>query len=373
MAASGCGRDKVFGPAANGLKSADLPLGFTDTIHRWTKDFPEKSQLSFAFVEGDRVKQYGIFRGNDTLISVVGDLGVFEVGSITKVFTATLLAGYVVDGELSLDDGINRHFGFPFNNGLDFTFRELANHSSGLPRLPSDFQAQALLNPKNPYAKYDNEELEEYLGEKVKLVYGRGEKSSYSNLGAGLIAQALCRYSDTSYEELLQQRIFHKYDMRHSTTLREQVGDALVQGLDEDGDPTPNWDLGALIGAGGIYSNTGDLAKFAMAQFDSTHTELALTREKTFTDTGNLDIGLGWFIIDRGEDGRWYWHNGGTGGYSSSMAVDVAHKRAVIVLSNVSTFNKDFENIDRLCFSLLAQLEKIGPGEVPTAAVGDVE
>src|SRR5690606_16669377 len=307
LAAIGCGGDRMTTPAVNGLKSTDLPLGLTDSIYRWTKGFPEKFQMSLAFVQGGRVEHYGILREGDSLISIENQFGIFELGSITKVFNATLLAGFVQDGELSLTDGINGHFGFPFNNGLDFTFVELANHSSGLPRLPSDFQTVALLNPGNPYRKYDNEKLEKYLREKVKLVYEKGEKSSYSNLGAGLIAQTLIRYSNTSYEELLQQQIFQKYGMGHSTTQREQVGEALVGGLDQDGDPTSNWDLGALLGAGGIYSNTSDLAKFAMAQFDSTNLELALTREKTIADSGNVDIGLGWYILDRGAGGKWYW------------------------------------------------------------------
>ncbi len=359
FAAMGCGGDKTTKAAINGLESGDLPLGFTDSIYSWTKGFPEKFQMSLAFVQGDRVEHYGILRENDTLLPIENQYGVFELGSISKVFNATLLANFVMDGELSLKDSINGHFGFPFNKGLDFTFEELANHSSGLPRLPSDFQTVALLNPGNPYRKYDNEKLEKYLREKVKLVYEKGEKSSYSNLGAGLIAQTLIRYSNTSYEELLQQQIFQKYGMGHSTTQREQVGEALVGGLDQDGDPTSNWDLGALLGAGGIYSNTSDLAKFAMAQFDSTNLELALTREKTIADSGNVDIGLGWYILDRGAGGKWYWHNGGTGGYSTSMAVDVDHQRAVIVLSNISSYHKDFGNIDRLCFSLMALLGKI--------------
>ncbi len=70
-----------------------------------------------------------------------------------------------------------------------------------------------------------------------------------------------------------------------------------------------------------------------------------------------MDIALGWHVINTKSGDTWHWHNGGTGGYSSSMAMDVDKKQAVIVLSNLSAFHKLNKNIDPLCFELLKSLE----------------
>lgn len=357
IALLGCGKDEIDKPAENGLQTGNLLMGQTDSIYAKTKDFPDNTQMAFAFIRNGQMDHYGTLRRNDTLITVENKDKAFEIGSITKVFATTVLANYVVDGELSLDDKINQHFGFPFNDGLDFTFRELANHTSGLPSLPSNIRLSALLSPKNPYKNYDGEKLEEYLKEEVSLEYKKGEKSSYSNLGMGLLSYTLTRYSQKTFGQLTKEKIFDKYGMSHSTTEKEMIGDVLVKGLDEKGRPTPNWEPGALIGAGGIYSTTKDLAKFALAQMDSTHKELALTRTKTFQENEFRDVGLGWFIINRKNGNKWYWHNGGTGGYSTSMVIDVENKNGVIILANISSYHKNFRNIDQLCFALMNTLE----------------
>ncbi|KAB5490126.1 MULTISPECIES: serine hydrolase domain-containing protein [Flagellimonas] len=353
-----CGEDEIPKPAENGLEAGNLLLGQTDTIFSKLKDFSNGTQVSFAFIHNGNVDHYGAIRLNDTLQTIENHDKAFELGSITKVFTTTLLANYIIDSSLSLDDRINGYFDFDFNEGLDFTFLELANHTSGLPSLPSNIHALAFLTPKNPYKNYDGEKLEEYLKDKVALEYEKGTKSSYSNLGMGLLSYTLTKYSQKPFGQLLEERIFSKYGMASSTTKKEEVGNVLVKGLDDKGRPTPNWDSGALIGAGGIYSTTEDLSKFALAQFDTLNRELVLTRRKTFTENDSRDVGLGWFIIHRKNGAKWYWHNGGTGGYSTSMVLDVNTKNGVIILSNISAFHKKSRNVDQLCFSLMDTLGK---------------
>jgi len=113
-----------------------------------------------------------------------------------------------------------------------------------------------------------------------------------------------------------------------------------------------------LAGAGAIFSTVEDLSQFAISQFEYKNKELELTKEKTFELNENTDIGLGWHILKNKSDNLWYWHNGGTGGYSSSMAIDVKTKNGIIILSNVSAFNPNMGNIDKLCFELMKPLEK---------------
>ena len=146
--------------------------------------------------------------------------------------------------------------------------------------------------------------------------------------------------------------------MLNSTFNQNELNEVLVKGLDAQGNEVPNWELSVLASAGGILSNVEDLAKYVIAQFDTSNKELELTRQKTFKLNENMDIGLGWHIIKSKSNNQWYWHNGGTGGYSSSMSIDVKNKNGIIILSNVSAFNPSMENIDKLCFELMETLTK---------------
>ena len=156
---------------------------------------------------------------------------------------------------------------------------------------------------------------------------------------------------------MLQTLIFDRYNLTNTFVSKEKIGERqLVTGLDEKGNEISSWDFDALSGAGSIISCTEDLVKFALEQFDSSNKELALTHIPTFTISDNMKIALGWHIITSVKTGKEYsWHNGGTGGYSSCMALELVTKNGVIILSNTSSADGE---IDKLCFGLL---EKIKP------------
>ena len=132
-----------------------------------------------------------------------------------------------------------------------------------------------------------------------------------------------------------------------------KVKTKLVKGLKPNGKTTSNWDFDVLAGGGAIFSTVEDLSKFALAQFDNSNNELALTQKPTFKVNDNMSIGLGWHILKRKNGGELIWHSGGTGGYTSSMALDLENKNGIMILSNVSAFNKNMGNIDQLCLSLI--------------------
>jgi len=146
--------------------------------------------------------------------------------------------------------------------------------------------------------------------------------------------------------------------MLNSTTSVNKINSTLIKGLDNKGNKVSNWEFSVLVGAGGILSTVEDLSKFAITQFNNSNKELELTRQKTFEINDNMDIGLGWHILKSQSENLWYWHNGGTGGYSSSMVIDTKTKNGIIILSNVSGFSPNMGNIDKLCFELMKTLEK---------------
>ena len=327
-------------------------------IFEHVRVFPNRTQLAFAFIENGEVDFSGVIIENDTMRLADNHHKVFEIGSISKVFTASLLTALVVEGKLNLDDQVNDHLPFALRDSIRPTFAQLANHTSGLPRMPSNFDDAVPFDPANPYRNYGADLLEAYLTTQVELAYQPGAKSEYSNLGTGLLAYALTQMTGLDYQQLLENYLFSKYHMTTSTTRRKEVISCLVSGLDQSGKATSNWDFSVMVGAGGILSTTEDLAKFALAQFNDSNRELKLTRLPTFEVNEQLAIGLGWHIVKTPAETERYCHNGGTGGYSSSIVLDTDRRNGVIILSNVSAFHPESPKIEQLCFSLLRTLDQ---------------
>lgn len=330
------------------------PKDISDIIFSRSKDFPNNTQLSIAVVVNNKTHYYGIIKENDSIKPTSNQNRVFEIGSITKVFTATILASLVEEHKVELAHYINNYYPFSFKDNSKITFESLANHTSGLPRLPNNLD---LSNEQNPYLNYGEKELEEYLKNLMNIKDVNSNSYSYSNLGAGLLGYTLALSEKSTFQKLLQDRIFEKYGMINSFTSSNNLDHRLVKGLNSNGAIVSNWDFDALFGAGGILSTTEDLVKFAKAQFNSDNIELGLTRRATFTINSNMKIGLGWHILKLENDHELFWHNGGTAGYSSSISVDTEHKTAVIILSNVSAFNPKMKNIDNLGFDLIGTLK----------------
>ena len=336
------------------IKSGLITQKQSEIIFENAKIFPNHTQISIAIIKDGKVNYYGINNKNDTILTVNNQKSVFEIGSISKVFTSTILANFVIDEKINLNDNINGYLKTSFNNDTEISFINLANHTSGLPRLPSNLDLTKV-NPENPYKEYKEKGLEEYLTKHLELL--NKEKYQYSNLGAGLLGYTLSKIENTTYENLLQNKIFSKFNMYNSTSDINKIKGNLVKGLNNEGNDVPNWEFSVLAGAGAIFSTVEDLSQFAISQFDNSNKELKLTRKKTFEVNENMDIGLGWHILKSQSKNFWYWHNGGTGGYSSSMVIDENTKNGIIILSNVSAFNPNKGNIDKLCFKLMKTIE----------------
>nr|WP_262915231.1 serine hydrolase domain-containing protein [Niabella ginsengisoli] len=251
-----------------------------------------------------------------------------------------------------MTDYINSYYPFTFKNNVQISFESLANHSSGLPRLPDNLKPK---NPMNPYKDYGKKEIKLYLTNSLKIESKPQTTYAYSNLGAGLLGYTLGLSQEMNFQDLLQKKVFDKYKMKNSFTSSQNLKDNLIKGLNKNGEVVSNWDFDVLFGAGGVLSTTEDLATFAKAQFNAKNSALALTRKPTFTVNDKMKMGLGWHILKSDNDKEIFRHNGGTGGYSSSMAISVDEKTAVIILSNVSGIN---DKVDALCFELLKQTIK---------------
>ena len=200
----------------------------------------------------------------------------FEIGSITKVFTTTLLAEMHVAGELNLNDRVNRYLPpegrLVCRGGDGVTLLHLATHTSGLPRLPPNL-TWTKLTTDNPYADYSAEDL--YAGlAKCRLKARPGARTRYSNLGSGLLGHVLARVGGADYERLLIDRVLQPLVM-HDTTIRlsEEQQKRMAPGHAE-GKPVRHWDFRVLAGAGALHSTLPDMLRFLRANIDPTSTPL---------------------------------------------------------------------------------------------------
>ncbi|MGB3343249.1 MAG: serine hydrolase [Aequorivita sp.] len=334
----------------NSLSS--YPKEIAETIFSKSKDLRNNTQLSIAIIHNGKTNYFGIIKLNDTIKPAENQKKIFEIGSITKVFTSTVLASLVVDNKIKLTDDVNFYYPFTFKDNIKISFESLANHTSGLPRLPENLDSS---NKINPYKSYGKTELEEYLQNLMKLENETSKTYSYSNLGTGLLGYTLGLSQETNFQTLLQKKIFDKYKMENSFPSSQHLGNRLIKGLNKNGEIVSNWDFDVLLGAGGILSTTEDLAKFANAQFNPKNKELELTRKTTFQIKDDTKIGLGWHKVESTTGNDLLWHNGGTGGYSSSIVMKVEEKTAVIILANVFDIN---DKIDALSYELINKIPK---------------
>jgi CubicO group peptidase (beta-lactamase class C family) len=207
----------------------------------------------------------------------------FEIGSITKVFTTTLLAEMQVAGELEFNDRVNRYLPpegrLVCRGGNDVTLLHLATHTSGLPRLPPNLTWKKL-GSDNPYADYSAEDLHAGLA-KCRLKNRPGARTRYSNLGSGLLGHVLSRVGGADYERLLSERVLQPLGMRDTAVrLSHEQQKRLVLGHSE-GKPVRHWDFQVLAGAGALRSTVPDMLRFLRANIDPTSTPLRAAIELT--------------------------------------------------------------------------------------------
>jgi CubicO group peptidase (beta-lactamase class C family) len=292
---------------------------------------------------GREVTAYGK-RSNDG--AAVDADSVFEIGSITKVFTSLLLADMVERGEVKMDTPVASLLPstvtVPSRSGKQITLADLSMQVSGLPRMPNNFRPA---DPENPYADYDATKLYEFLSGHT-LARDPGEKYDYSNIGVGLLGHALARKAGMSYEELLKKRIFDPLGMKDtSITLSPEQRKRLAIGHNPVLGSVKNWDLDALAGAGAIRSTANDMLKFLAANMELAPSPLqpAMRRMRSMskpTGVPDLEIMMGWHAFKK-YGTEIVWHNGGTGGYRSFAGFVPAAKRGVVVLCNTSMDNDD--------------------------------
>ena len=266
----------------------------------------------------------------------------FEIGSITKVFTALLLADMVRHGEMGLDDPVARHlpgdFHVPVVEGRQITLADLATHTSGLPRMPP--------YPGTPFspswfeaiARFGVEDFKGWLSD-LHPQRPSGREWEYSNAGYALLGLALAHRGGRSYETLIQARVIDRMGLRDTTfhptaAMRSRLAESHDSALHT----LPPFDLGVLVAAGGLHSTPRDMSRFAAAILSGSSAGIAsderllLTVRRPAPPIAGVQA-LGWEVLDA-SGGTFVSKDGVTTGQGTSMVLDPGTHVAIVAFSN---------------------------------------
>lgn len=337
---------------------------FGNVMERKIDDFVDSLALKYTSLPNTTGLAIGIMNKGKTSYYYYGETTrdnqelpeqetLFEIGSISKTFTATILAYLALQDSIKLDDPITKYLpdSIAQNTNLKgITLRNLATHTSGFPRLPNNL---SLSDSLDPYKNYDRNALFSYLknykqNQKPDSVY------AYSNLGYGVLGELLAYAKKTSYNELVTKIITEPLNLTSITEFPE--GDNLknfVPTYNKNGKLTPHWHFLALSAAGSLKATTPDLLKYVEANLNPPKTPLgeaiALTHKPSWLVSEIEDLGLAWHItIDNFQE--LFWHNGMTFGSSSFTAFTPEKGTAIVILSNAA------QSVDDIGFEIMKKL-----------------
>ena len=315
----------------------------------------------------DNGPQYYSFGTKTTGGEKVNEHSIYEIGSISKLFTATLLAENIVEGKMKAEDPVSKYLPanvktpvFP-GGGQPISLGHLSDHTSSLPRLATNMPYGI---PDNPYSDYTVELLYSFLNE-YTLTREVGSEFEYSNLAVGMLGHLLAMYGKTSYEDLLNKVITSPLKMKETAvTLSDKMKQNLAPGHSM-GEVVSNWDITYFPGMGGIRSSVHDMLLFLSANMELSKSSLypAMKLAQTIRHTKSFNgVGLGWLKTNSSQ-GDILWHNGGTGGYRAFFGFNKATGKGVVVLTNSD------EGVDDIGMHLLDSATELKEIKAPLTPV----
>jgi D-alanyl-D-alanine-carboxypeptidase/D-alanyl-D-alanine-endopeptidase len=293
--------------------------------------------VSIAIIENGDVEYLSFGVADQDSKKKVTPETLFEIGSISKTFTSMALASMVTEGKVKLSDPVQKFLPaevkMPASGDKEITLLLLANHMSGLPRLPSNMPFG---DPADPYADYTVELMYDFLNS-YTLPRDIDEQLEYSNLAVGLLGHILSLIDNKSYEQVINDRVLKPLGMSHSFVDVPGLHLGLLSnGHDASLKQVKHWQLPTLAGAGAIKSNIQDMAQYLKVNLEPNMDFIQLTHKQTTGfDNNGAKVSLAWFTTEH-EDGSYLWHNGGTGGFRAFMGFDQVNNKGIVILENTT-------------------------------------
>ncbi len=369
---SGCAWhvQKIYPPEWSGVPEAKVPEWsdrrapqLEPMIRKHCASFVAEGKgigLTVAVVSGTNMAIMGFGRSPATSQEPPRDDTLYEIGSLTKTFTALALAREIDRGDLRLDQPLAEIL----PNGIQLpkdarliTLRHLTTHTSGFPRMPAHLSfwrvAPAMFSLRNPYGDYTEDQFREDIS-KVHLDSNPGTTCEYSNFGMGVLGYALSKKAGLSYETYIKREICEPLGMLDTTiTLTTNQAARFAQGYfaaERHGKmlkavPSCPWDLpDCLSGAGALRSSASDMLKYLLANMrpeGSLAKPIRVSHRELYREPGHIAIGMNWILSSNKNHATIIWHNGRMGGTSSYLGFSKDGRAGVVILSNVSTDETD--------------------------------
>lgn len=346
-----------------------------DFENKLSKDFQEEGigSISGAIIINGKLVWSKAFGFADSNMKIPADTStIYRIGSITKTFTAFLMMQLIEEGYFTLNDPVEKYLPelkalIGYSDSTKITFKQLANHTSGLIREPGLIDADLGI-----ISEWEDKIISSIPT--TSFLNKPGVNFSYSNIGYAILGLAVSRAAGYSYLKMVDEKIFKPLQMRHTYFIVPANEKAkLAVGI--QGSPFGPRDLeiplhehagrGYKVPNGGIYSTPNDLAKFLSVLMSISEKEilgkenLNLMETRSTPGLSKNGYGLGLYIFEDNNGVITCLHGGDVPGYSASFAFDKTHKNSVIIMRN---YNVGKTNLELLSFSLIKQLNKL---EIP--------
>lgn len=325
---------------------AAVQLAMDRTFERLGSEFIEAGKadgLSVAVIKNGTTRFYNFGSVSRREPRQPSEHTVYEIGSISKVFTSLLLAHAVVEGKVNLQDDIRRYLPAAYPNlvfdGTPVRLVHLANTTSALPdNLPNPFPSIEKAGPdKVPFLAiplfkgYTDKDLLDEL-KAASLVDRPGASPRHSNLAANLLAIILAKIYGAPYEDLLARYVERPFGMASGTG--QARASALAVGYNKRQVEMPAFDARSTLAAGGLRYSAADMARFIRAELAAAEPALRLSQQPAWGDPDSSAVGFNW-VIDRTVDSkRRLRTSGGTFGFSSYIELYPELGYGIILLAN---------------------------------------
>lgn len=321
---------------------------FIEKIKVVLQNLPVATEISMSLTCENTSDFIGLKKETFGIKHVDNKTTAFEIGSVTKAITGNVLAKLVTESRIKLDDTIASFLPFKLSGNPSITFKQLALHTSGLPRMPKGYDDRANFMVENPFSNFDEDDFIHYLSKDLVLESNPGEKAIYSNLGYALLSYIISNIENKPFSRIVKERIFLPLRMENTSLNAKDILVQFKAGRDKLGKPLPCWDGGIFNGSLGIISTAEDLSKFSAMMLSSEDEAIALQVQHTFLAKPEVKTCLGWLMVNFNNEEPVIKINGGTAGSSSSVFVNQKTQKAFTFCSNIHP-DTYMELIEPLC------------------------
>ncbi len=295
---------------------------------------PHATALSIGIIKNGRRFTYHYGEISKGFNQLPTDETIYELGSVTKTFTSTILANAVLENRVRLTDDIRNYLSEPYPNleynGQPITLQHLSNHTSRIPAIPDDFYTYAGFDPLKPWNEYTKPMFWKSL-HRVVIDTVPGYKFQYSNVAVSLLGHILENVYKVSFDELIKKYVTGPMNMKNTrinTSRKKQKH--LASKYSSNGNLVPYWIQPAFSPSGvGMLTDLEDMLHFLDQQLMEKDNAIQLTHKPTANN-----LGLGWGVGNMDTKYRKIEHSGGTSGFSTNIKGFPEIKTGLVILAN---------------------------------------